>query len=115
MSYTIYHNTRCKKSRSGLQYLIQKGIEPTIVEYLKDPIFTIESLTKLIQKLNIKPIELIRTQEEIYKKNYKGKNLSNEQWISVLVKNPKLIRRPIVEKGEQAVVGDEVENISALF
>ena len=73
MEYKIYHNTRCRKSRGGLKYLEDKGIEPEIIEYLKDEPFSEKSLSDVINKLGIKPQELIRTQEAIYKQNYKGK------------------------------------------
>ena len=115
MSYKIYHNTRCRKSRGGLQYLEEKGIKPIIVEYLKDESFTEKSLSDLIKKLGIKPQELIRTQEADYKQNYKGKEFSDKEWIKILVENPKLIRRPIIEKGDKAVVGDIVEHIDVIF
>jgi len=115
MAYKIYHNTRCKKSRGGLQYLEDKGIQPNTVEYLKDEPFTVESLTEIIKKLGIKPQELIRTQEAEYKKNYKGKDFTDKEWIKILVENPKFIRRPIIVKGDRAVVGDIVEHIDDLL
>lgn len=115
MAYKIYHNTRCKKSRGGLKYLEDKGIKPDIIEYLKDEHFTEKSLSDVIQKLGIKPQELIRTQEPIYKQNYKGKEFSDQEWIEILVENPKLIRRPIIVKDDQAVVGDIVEHIDVLL
>lgn len=115
MAYKIYHNTRCKKSRGGLQYLQDKGIKPEIIEYLKDEPFTEKSLSDVIKKLSIKPQELIRTQEAIYKQNYKGKDFTDQEWIKILVENPKLIRRPIIVKGDQAVVGDIVEHIDAVL
>ncbi|PLX23278.1 MAG: arsenate reductase (glutaredoxin) [Marinilabiliales bacterium] len=115
MSYKIYHNTRCRKSRGGLQYLEDKGIKPQIIEYLKDESFTEESLSEIIKKLGIKPQELIRKQEADYKQKYKGKELSGEEWIRILVANPKLIRRPIIENGNKAVVGDIVEHIDDIL
>lgn len=115
MSYTIYHNTRCKKSRGGLQYLEEKGVKPKIIEYLKDEPFTEKSLTGIIHKLGIKPQELIRVQEAEYKKNYKGKDFTDEEWIKILVDNPKFIRRPIIVRGDKAVVGDIVEHIDVLL
>ncbi|MFW5720841.1 MAG: arsenate reductase (glutaredoxin), partial [Bacteroidota bacterium] len=60
MSYKIYHNTRCKKSRSGLQYLQEKGIEPEIIEYLKGQPFTEKSLKEILKKLKLKPQDIIR-------------------------------------------------------
>lgn len=111
----IYHNSRCRKSRAGLKYLEDKGIHPQIVEYLKDNPFTSDGLKKILKKLNLKPEEIIRKQEEIYRKNYKGKNLSSQEWVDVLVAYPKLIRRPIIEKGDKAIIGDDLENIDKIL
>lgn len=111
--YIIYHNPRCKKSRAGLQYATDRKIEFQVKEYLKDPL-TEKELSALIMKLHIKPKELIRTQEEIYRKELKGLNLNDEEWIKVMVEHPKLIRRPIVEGKYRAVIGDPPENIDQL-
>ena len=111
--YTVYHNPRCKKSRAGLQYLIDKGLDHHIREYLKEPLNEAE-LTALVMKLHIKAVELVRTQEEVYKKELKGLNMNDEEWIKVMVENPKLIHRPIVEGKYKAVVGDPPENIDKL-
>lgn len=111
--YTVYHNPRCKKSRAGLQYVINKKMEHQVREYLKDPLSESE-LATLIMKLHVKPFELIRTQEAYYRKELKGLNLNDEEWIKVMVENPKLIHRPIVEGKYKAVVGDPVENIDKL-
>ena len=115
MLYKIYHNTRCRKSRGGLKYLEEKGIQPEIIEYLKDQAFTFEDLKEIIGKLGIKPQELIRTQESGYKQNYKGKTFTDDEWIKILVENPKFIRRPIIVKENEAVVGDIVEHIDVLL
>ena len=111
--YTVYHNPRCKKSREGLQYVTEKGLDHRVREYLKDPLNESE-LSGLLMKLNIKPHELLRTQEEYYRKELKGLNLNDEEWIKVMVENPKLIRRPIVEGKYKAVIGDPAENIDLL-
>ena len=111
--YTIYHNPRCKKSRAGLQYLSEKNLEFQVREYLKDPLTEAE-LNALLMKLHIKPFELIRTQEEAYRKELKGLDLNNEEWVKVMVENPKLIHRPIVEGKYKAVIGDPAENIDRL-
>jgi arsenate reductase len=111
--YTIYHNPRCKKSRAGLQYLSEKNMEFQVREYLKDPLSETE-LSALVMKLHVKPFELVRTQEEVYRKELKGLDLNDEEWIKVLVENPKLIHRPIVEGKYKAVVGDPPENIDTL-
>ena len=111
--YTIYHNPRCKKSRAGLQYVTDKKMEFQVREYLKEPLSEAE-LTALVMKLHVNPKELIRTQEEAYRKELKGLNLNDEEWIKVMVENPKLIHRPIVEGKYKAVVGDPPENIDQL-
>jgi len=111
--YTVYHNPRCKKSRAGLQYVKEKGLDHQVREYLKEPL-TGEELGRLLMKLHMKPLDLIRTQEAYYKKELKGLNLNDEEWTREMVENPKLIRRPIVEGKYKAVVGDPVENIDNL-
>jgi len=115
MKTIIFHNAKCQKSRNGLQYIKDKKIEPEIIEYLKDKPFTDQRLKEIIKKLGIKPFEIVRTQEADYKQKYKGKNLSDDQWIKILVQNPKLIRRPIIVKGDKAVLGDIVEHIDTLL
>lgn len=111
--FTIYHNPRCKKSRAGLQYATAKKMDFQVREYLKEPL-TEEELTALVMKLHVKPFQLIRTQEEAYRKELKGLNLTDEEWIKIMVENPKLIHRPIVEGKYKAVVGDPPENIDLL-
>ncbi len=111
--YTIYHNPRCKKSRAGLQYASEKNLEFRVREYLKEPLTEAE-LTSLIMKLHIKPFDLVRTQEAFYRKELKGLDLTDQEWIKVMVENPKLIHRPIVEGKYKAVIGDPAENIDKL-
>jgi arsenate reductase (glutaredoxin) len=111
---TIYHNPRCKKSRAGLQYLQEKGIEPKIVNYIKEGI-SAETLKDLLMKLNKQPVEMIRTQEADYKSKLKGKNFTGDEWIKIMADNPKLIKRPIVVRENKAVWGDPPEEIQALL
>lgn len=110
-----YHNPSCKKSRAGLEYLKEKTSNFEIVKYLTDQPFTFESLSELIDKLDISAEELIRTQEPVYKQYYKGKELTRDEWVKAMVENPKLIGRPVVERGEAAVLGNPPENIDRLF
>ena len=119
MKITIYHNPRCSKSRQTLQLLQKKAdgkkaINIQIVEYLKEPP-SAEELAELLKKLKMKPLDLIRKKEDIFKEKYKGKDLSDEEWIQVMIKNPKLIERPIVVAGRSAVLGRPPENIEKLF
>ncbi len=111
----IYHNSRCKKSRAGLQYLEEKKLDFTIVQYLKDEAFTEGSLKALLKKLGKKPFEMIRTQEKEYKENYKGKEFTDDQWIKIMAENPKFIHRPIIEIDNKAVWGDPPGNIDEIL
>jgi len=110
----IYHNPRCSKSRKGLQYLEEKGCSFEIVKYLDNGISE-EELTELVNKTGKKPFDFIRQQEQDYKEQYKGKVLSDAEWIKVLVKNPKLLQRPIIVNGDKAVLGNPPENIDSIL
>ena len=110
----IYHNPRCKKSRAGLQFVKDRTNDFEIVEYLKNPIGESE-LKELLMKLNKKPLEMIRTQEAIYKSDFKGKNFTEDEWVKIMTENPKLIKRPIVVKDNKAVWGDPAEELKILF
>ena len=110
----IYHNPRCKNSRAGLEYLKNKTSDFEIKKYLSDGI-TKEELDSLLQKMDKNPEEMIRTQEDYYKKNLKGKKLSRNEWIEEMVKNPKLIKRPVIEKGDKAVLAQPPEEIDKLL
>lgn len=111
--FTIYHNPRCKKSRAGLQYAVDKNMDFQVREYLKDLLSEAE-LRSLLMKLHMKPRDLIRTQEELYRKELRNLDLNDEEWIKIMVENPKLIHRPIVEGKYRAVVGDPPENMDNL-
>lgn len=99
----IYHNPRCSKSREALQLLEETGKEHNVILYLKDEL-TKAQLTELINKLGIAPIELVRKNEQVWKDEYKGKELTDDEVINAMVVNPKLIERPIVVNGNKAVV-----------
>lgn len=109
----IYHNPRCKKSRLGLQHLESKGVEFEVIEYLKNN-FDEEELNEVLVKMNVKPFELVRTQEEVYRKQLKGKEFTDEEWIKIMVENPKLIKRPIVMKEYKAVWADPPEEMDKM-
>lgn len=100
---TIYHNPRCSKSREGVQFLEENNIDFQVVKYLNEPLSESE-LKEIIGKLGIKPIELVRTKEEIWKNNYKDKSLTDDEIIKAMHENPRLIERPIVVNGDKAVI-----------
>lgn len=115
MELKIYHNPRCKKSRAGLEYLATKNISPEIILYLNKNPFTFEKLKEILIKMNVTAFEMIRKNEPDYKMNYKGKEFSNDEWIEIMIENPKLINRPIVESDNKAVWGEPVENIDKIL
>ncbi len=106
----IYHNPRCSKSRTGLQHLNDNNIKVEVIEYLKQPL-TYDELKKMLVKLHIKPHDLVRTHEEIYKSQFKGKNFTDDEWIKIIAEYPVLMKRPLIEREHAAVWGDSVENI----
>ena len=114
MSYKIYHNPRCSKSRETLSILKENGIEAEIVEYLKTTP-TGSELKTLLNQLNLKAVDLLRKGESVYKQNYKGKDLSNDEWIQAMVEHPKLIERPIVVKGNKAILGRPPQKVLELI
>ena len=106
----IYHNPRCRKSREGLALVENSGKEFEIIKYLDNPLNEKE-LNDILNLLNITPIELVRTNEKIWKENFKGKELKDAEIVKAMVENPKLIERPIVIYNESAVVGRPPEKI----
>lgn len=110
----IYHNPRCSKSRQGLVILQDANIDPQIINYLKNPI-SFDELSDVLGKLGIPAIDLVRKNESIWKENFKNKELSEKEIIEAMVAFPKLIERPIVVKGEMAVIGRPPEKIKDLI
>lgn len=110
----IYHNPRCRKSREGLEYLKSKTSDFELVDYLKEGL-TKEILEEILLKTNQEPQELLRTQEEVYKKELKGKNFTREEWIQIIIENPKLLQRPIVVGKHKAVFAMPPDKVDNLF
>lgn len=102
--YTILHNSRCGKSRESLKVLEDSGKKFEVREYLKEPLSK-EEIKNILSKLKVNPIDIVRTNEEDWKVNYKGKELSDEDILDALVKFPKLIQRPIVIDEKSGVIG----------
>jgi len=110
----IYHNPRCAKSREGLNYLKQHGYEFEVINYMDNPIGK-EALMTIMMKLNLKPMELIRKQEEIFRKELKGKVFTDSEWIKIILQEPRLLQRPIVESKYKAVIAIPPEKIQELL
>ncbi|KFF05370.1 arsenate reductase (glutaredoxin) [Flavobacterium reichenbachii] len=110
----IYHNPRCGKSRNCLAFVEQTNQEFEIIPYLTETP-TFEELKSLLKKLNLEPLELVRTKEKIWIENYKGKSLSNDQIIEAMIDNPILIERPIVIKDEKAIIGRDLDKVASFL
>ncbi|NQY68133.1 MAG: arsenate reductase (glutaredoxin) [Flavobacteriales bacterium] len=106
----IYHNTRCRKSREALHLIEESNTDVTIIEYLKNPLSETE-LEVILMKLNMKPEEIVRKGEKLYKEKFKGLEMNDHEWIKILSDNPVLIERPIVVKGNSAIIGRPPENV----
>ena len=114
-NYRIYHNPRCSKSRQTLELLRERGIEPEIIEYLKTPV-TPDEISNLVRMLQLEPRSIIRTKEKEYKElKLDDESLTTEALVNAIAKTPKLLERPIVVKGEEAVIGRPPENVLELF
>jgi len=111
---TIYHNPRCSKSRAALALLQEHGIDVHVIEYLKTPP-TAAELAAIVAKLGIAPQQLVRRGEELYKRRYAGRTLSDGQWIAAMIRDPILIERPIVVSGARAVLGRPPEKVRELL
>lgn len=111
---TIYHNNKCSKSCAALNALEQTGQLIKRIEYLKD-VPSIAELNEIISKLNCVPHDLIRTSEPIYKEKFKGKFLRDADWVQAMHEYPILIQRPIVIKGEKAVIARSSETIQDIL
>tara|TARA_Y100001934_G_C12145983_1_gene674924 strand:+ start:267 stop:611 length:345 start_codon:yes stop_codon:yes gene_type:complete len=109
----IYHNPRCRKSREALKLVQDKG-NVEIIEYMTQDI-DMESLKIAIASTGLKPSELVRKNEAVFKESYKGKELSEDEWLEAFIKEPKLLERPIVIKDSKGVLGRPPENVLSLF
>ena len=110
MSLTIYHNPRCRKSREAIRFLEEKGVSFNIVKYLDQP-FDVNSLGEVLKKIDMKPSQILRRNEILWKKEYNCNNLSEDQILELLVEQPRLIERPIVTVGNKGVLARPIENL----
>lgn len=108
---TIYHNPRCSKSRQALALLQEKKVELNVVEYLVTPLGRNE-LKSLVGQLGIAPEDLVRKGEDVFKAHYKGRNMSDADWIAAMAAHPILMERPVVVCGTRAVVARPPERVN---
>ena len=107
---TIYHNPRCTKSRETLALLKERGIEPHVIEYLKDPP-TKDAIKSLIKLLGSDAAQIVRTKETAYKDSGLTAKSSPDQMAAAIAEEPVLLERPIVVSGNKAVIGRPPENV----
>ncbi|SDW29469.1 arsenate reductase (glutaredoxin) [Flavobacterium degerlachei] len=110
----IYHNPRCGKSRNCLAFLDDSGQDYEIIKYLEQPP-TYNELVSLLKKLNMKPLELVRQKEKIWIENFKNQIITDDEIIKAMVSNPILIERPIVIKGDKAIIGRELDKVAVFI
>jgi arsenate reductase len=104
----------CSKSRQTLELLQTTGQEVEVVEYLKDTP-TAEELKQVLEKLSMKPEQLLRKGEKVYKEQFAGKTYTEDEWLRIMVENPSLIERPIVVNGDKAVIGRPPEKVLSIL
>jgi len=111
---TIYHNPRCRKSREALQLLETSGAAVRVVDYQKEPLSP-EELKSILEKLGIPAEDLIRRNEALWKENYRGQTLSEAELIGLMVDHPKLMERPVLVRGDRALIGRPPERVLELI
>jgi arsenate reductase len=114
MSVVIYHNPRCSKSRQTLELLRAHGVEPEIIDYLKDAP-SAARIKELVRLLGIEPHALLRTKEAPYAELRLSKQSSLDEIANAIAKHPILLERPIVVSGRKAALGRPPENVLAIL
>jgi arsenate reductase len=110
----LYHYPKCGTSRKALQFLNEKGYEPTVRLYMKE-LFSKEELTNLIDLLGVSPIELIRTNNQVYKTQIKDKSVSDNALIKLMLENPGIVQRAILINEEKAVIARPIEKMEEIL
>jgi arsenate reductase (glutaredoxin) len=112
---TVYEKPTCTKCREMNKFLAEQGIDFTKINYYIEPLSE-KKLRDLIKKMGIKPRDLLRSSENIYRELGLGKkDFSDDEIIALMVKHPDLIQRPIIERGDRAVLGRPTENVKTLL
>jgi arsenate reductase len=115
MKITIYQKPTCTTCRQVYAALKESGVELESVNYYVDPLSKAK-LKELVKKMGIKAAELFRTKEEIYKElKLAGRDVSDDEAIDLMVKHPDLIQRPIVEKGNKAILARPAEKLKEIL
>ena len=110
----IHHNPRCSKSCQALALLKENGVEPEVVEYLKKPMDE-AALRGLLTKLGLKAHDILRTKEDEYKQLDLSPDTPEEEILTAILQHPILLERPIIVKGNRAIIGRPPENVRELL
>ncbi len=110
----IWHNPRCSKSRAGVKYLEDKGVEFEIVKYLDNPP-SVKEIAEVLRKLGMGARELMRTKEAIYRELGLKNEHDEQKLVEAMAAHPRLIERPVVINGDKAVVGRPAERIAEVL
>lgn len=112
---TVYEKPTCTKCREMDKLLRERGVAFEKVNYYIEPLSK-KKLTELVRKMGIKPRELLRKSEPVYKElGLADKEVSDSELIALMVEHPDLMQRPIVERGDRAVLGRPTENVKELL
>lgn len=107
---TIYHNGSCSKCKGALELLLEKGVPHNVRWYMADPLSE-DEINTLLDKLHLPVTDLVRTSEPLYTEQYEGKDLGHHEWVKILAENPVLMQRPIVVKGDKAIIARPAERV----
>ena len=112
---TIYYNPRCSKSQTALALLEENGVNAAIIYYLENPPTT-DELKVLVNKLDLKLRDILRTSEPDYQDlGLNDETLSEENLFEIVTKHPRLIQRPIIVQGDRAILGRNPEKVLNLL
>ncbi len=112
---TVYEKPTCTTCRKVSKILTENGVDFEKVNYYIDP-FSKNKLKTLLKKMGMKPSELLRKNEKAYKElDIKNKNYKEEEILDLMIKNPDLVQRPIVQKGDKVILARPPETINELF
>ncbi len=110
----LYHYPKCGTSRKALEYLENKGLKPEIRYYMKDP-FTTDELSDVLETLGMSPIDIIRTNNKVYKEEIKGHKLSDGELKQIMLDHPGIIQRAILVHNGKAVVARPIEKMEEIL
>jgi len=110
----IYHNARCSKSRAACALVAEAGLEAEVIAYLETPP-SAEELRELLRKLGLAPSQVLRRGEAVFAEHYGGRELDEAEAFEALLAHPILLERPIVVRGDRAVVARPPERVRELL